>query len=89
MFDGVNDTLRHAEKLVQLLKGLECRVNLIRFHPIPDSSLRPSKAQAVEQLQQYLMKKGIVTTVRASRGMDILAACGMLSTAKKNSSPTV
>jgi 23S rRNA (adenine2503-C2)-methyltransferase len=84
MFDGVNDTQRHAEKLAQLLKGLECRVNLIRFHPIPDSDLRASKDHTIEQFQQYLMKKGIVTTLRASRGMDILAACGMLSTAKKN-----
>ena len=84
MFDGVNDTQRHAEKLAQLLKGLECRVNLIRFHPIPDSDLRSSKNYVIEQFQQYLMKKGIVTTLRASRGMDILAACGMLSTAKKN-----
>lgn len=83
MFDGVNDTPRHAEKLAQLLKGLECRVNLIRFHPIPDSDLRSSKNHTIEEFQQYLMKKGIITTLRASRGMDILAACGMLSTAKK------
>ena len=83
MFNGINDTMRHAEKLAQLLKGLECRVNLIRFHPIPDSDLRSSDERTIEQLQQYLMKKGVVTTVRASRGMDILAACGMLSTAKK------
>lgn len=82
MFDGVNDTIRHAERLAQLLKGLECRVNLIRFHPIPDSDLRSAKEQAIEQFQQYLMKKGVVTTVRVSRGMDILAACGMLSTVK-------
>ena len=84
MFDGVNDSLRHAERLAQLLKGLECRMNLIRFHPIPDSNLRSSKEQIIEQFQQYLMKKGVITTVRASRGMDILAACGMLSTAKKS-----
>ena len=84
MFDGVNDSLRHAERLAQLLKGLECRMNLIRFHPISDSNLRSSKEQVIEQFQQYLMKKGVITTVRASRGMDILAACGMLSTAKKS-----
>ncbi|MDR0659486.1 MAG: 23S rRNA (adenine(2503)-C(2))-methyltransferase RlmN [Prevotellaceae bacterium] len=83
MFDGYNDTPRHAERLAQPLKGLECRVNLIRFHPIPDSNLRSSTDDAMNRFQQYLMKKGIVTTVRASRGMDILAACGMLSTAKK------
>lgn len=81
MFKGVNDTSRHAERLAMLLKGLECRVNLIRFHPIPDSELRPSPEQTIEQFQQHLMKRGIITTVRASRGMDILAACGMLSTA--------
>ncbi len=83
MFAGWNDTPRHAAALAQLLRGLECRVNLIRFHPIPDSPLRPSSEQAIEFFKNTLNEKGIITTVRASRGMDILAACGLLSTQQK------
>ncbi len=83
MFAGVNDTPRHAEGLAKLLKGLDCRINLIRFHPIPDSNLSTSPASVIENFQQHLMNKGFITTLRASRGMDILAACGMLSTAKR------
>lgn len=84
MFDGWNDTQRHADELLDLLQGIECRVNLIRFHPIPDSPLKPSTPQAIERFQRYLMSNGLMTTLRASRGIDILAACGMLSTAKEN-----
>lgn len=80
MFDKVNDTLRHSEALAKLLHELDCRVNLIRFHQIPDSDLRPSKIENIEKFQKYLNSKNILTTLRASRGTDILAACGMLST---------
>lgn len=79
MFNSVNDTLRHSKALAKLLQGLSCRVNLIRFHEIPDSSLSPSADITIQQFQQYLNGKNIVTTIRASRGKDILAACGMLS----------
>jgi 23S rRNA (adenine2503-C2)-methyltransferase len=82
MLAGVNDSPREAKNLIRLLNGLRCRVNLIRFHPIPDSSFLPSSEITVRHFADMLCKKGIVTTVRQSRGMDIKAACGMLSTGK-------
>lgn len=80
MFRDINDSPRHVKALTKLLSGLRCRVNLIRFHPIPDTPLACSSEQAIETFQQGLVQKGIRTTVRASRGQDIFAACGMLST---------
>ncbi len=82
LFAGVNDTPRHATELVKLLQGLECRINLIRFHSIPDSSLEPSGEAQIEKFKTILNNKGLLTTVRSSRGQDILAACGLLSTKK-------
>lgn len=79
MFAGVNDTKRHADALIRLLRGLECRVNLIRFHKIPDSPLDTSPTEIMEQFQRRLLSAGVMTTIRASRGEDILAACGMLA----------
>lgn len=79
MFAGVNDTKRHADGLIRLLKGLRCRINLIRFHPIPDSSLKPSDDGTIEQFKARLNNAGIITTLRASRGQDIMAACGLLA----------
>jgi 23S rRNA (adenine2503-C2)-methyltransferase len=83
MFKGQNDTMRHARELVRLLSGLECRVNLIRFHEIPDVDLHSSEIEKIVQFRDYLSENHITTTIRKSRGEDILAACGMLSTAKK------
>ena len=82
VFGGLNDTERHAREIVRLLRGLECRINLIRFHQIPDSDLRGADEQKMEWLRDYLTSHGIFTTIRASRGQDIYAACGLLSTAK-------
>ena len=79
MFAGVNDDKRHADALARMLRGLECRVNLIRFHRIPDSPLAPSPMPVIEQFKERLNSAGVLTTLRASRGEDILAACGMLS----------
>ena len=79
MFDGVNDSKRHADALTRMLRGLECRVNLIRFHEIPDSNLRTSPMPVIEKFRERLNKSGIMATIRASRGEDIMAACGMLS----------
>lgn len=79
MFAGVNDTKRHSQELIRLLRGLECRINLIRFHKIPDSPLQTSPTPVMEQFMQRLNAAGITTTIRASRGEDILAACGMLA----------
>ncbi|MDR2652616.1 MAG: 23S rRNA (adenine(2503)-C(2))-methyltransferase RlmN [Prevotellaceae bacterium] len=84
MFDGINDTPRHSRELARLLQGLDCRINLIRFHQIPDNDLRPSKDETIEKFQKYLNDKNILTTLRSSRGTDILAACGMLSTKEMN-----
>lgn len=79
MFEGVNDTKKHADTLAGMLRGLECRVNLIRFHRIPDSRLRPSPLPVIELFMKRLNDAGITATLRASRGEDILAACGMLA----------
>ncbi|MDR2802116.1 MAG: 23S rRNA (adenine(2503)-C(2))-methyltransferase RlmN [Prevotellaceae bacterium] len=83
LFAGVNDSPHHANELAILLQGLECRVNLIRFHAIPESPLQPSSEMQLEKFRNHLNKKGILTTVRASRGQDIFAACGLLSTLKQ------
>lgn len=83
VFDGVNDTPAHAKELIQLLDGLVCRVNLIRFHQIPDVSLRGTTYERMEAFRDYLTGHGVFTTIRASRGEDIFAACGLLSTSHK------
>ena len=82
-FGGLNDSPLYGREIVRLLEGLECRVNLIRFHEIPGVSLPSSDEQRMEALRDYLTHHGITTTIRASRGQDILAACGLLSTAKQ------
>ena len=79
MFAGFNDTKAHADALARLLKGLECRVNLIRFHKIPDFPYGTSADVVIENFRQRLLSSGIVATLRASRGEDIFAACGMLA----------
>ena len=79
MFNRLNDTKAHADAIVRLLKGLECRVNLIRFHAIPDSELQPSPDAVIGQFRERINAGGITATIRASRGEDIFAACGMLS----------
>ena len=83
VFGGVNDSVAHAREIVKLLKGLDCRVNLIRFHQIPDVPLHGADEKKMEELRDYLTAHGVFTTIRASRGEDIFAACGLLSTSKK------
>ena len=83
VFQGVNDSMQHAKAILRLLKGLDCRINLIRFHPIPDIPLHGVDDKKMELLRDYLTDHGITTTIRASRGQDIYAACGLLSTSKK------
>ena len=77
-WSGVNDTPKHANELLRLLKGLDCRINLIRFHAGVDKSFTNSDERQMEWLRDYLTGHGITTTIRRSRGEDILAACGML-----------
>ncbi len=82
-FSGLNDSLTHGREIIRLLQGLECRVNLIRFHQIPGVDLPGADERRMEQLRDYLTSHGVFTTIRASRGQDIYAACGLLSTAKQ------
>ena len=83
VFGGLNDSTTYAKEIVKLLRGLDCRVNLIRFHQIPGVDLHGADEARMEALRDYLTAHGIFTTIRASRGQDIYAACGLLSTAKK------
>ena len=83
MFSGWNDDKRHADGLIRLLRGLECRINLIRFHEIPDFNLKSSQMGIIEIFQNRLNKAGLIATIRTSRGEDILAACGQLSGSSK------
>lgn len=80
MWRGVNDDIAHAEMLVKLIGDIECRVNLIRFHKIPGVKLDPASDERMLMFRNFLNSKGITATIRASRGEDIEAACGMLST---------
>lgn len=79
MWRGVNDDTRHAIAVAKLLKGLDCRINLIRYHVIPDSPLLPSTTATMEAFRDQLNELGFIATIRASRGEDIMAACGMLA----------
>ena len=88
LFDGVNDTMRHAVELLKILKGIDCRINLIRFHNIPGVHLKSSSTEKMNFFRDYLNNNGITTTIRRSRGEDIFAACGMLSSAEKDKLPT-
>lgn len=83
LFKGVNDSTVYAKELVRLLHGLECRVNLIRFHAIPNVPLEGTDMDTMISFRDYLTNHGVFSTIRASRGEDIFAACGMLSTAEK------
>ena len=79
LIDGENDTPRHALATARLLAGLECRVNLIACHEVPGKPYRKSSRQTIENFQKTLQGKGIVCTLRKSRGEDIMAACGLLA----------
>jgi len=80
VFGELNDTQKHVKELARLLNKTRCRINLIRFHPVPNVPLPPTNEQRLVEFQRALNDKGIVTTIRASRGLDIDAACGLLST---------
>ena len=79
MFRGLNDDQQHAQRLIDALKGLDCRVNLIRFHESPEAPYRTSMPTAIKAFQDYLNRHGVICTLRASRGQDIDAACGLLA----------
>ena len=83
MFKGLNDDIAHAAELVRLLKGLRCRVNLIRFHASPEMPYKTSDERTMTAFEDYLNAHGVTCTIRASRGEDIMAACGLLAGKKK------
>ena len=84
VMEGLNDSPAHIKELCRLLNGIKCRMNLIRFHKIPDSPYFSPSNDRMIAFRDALTAKGIQTTIRASRGEDIKAACGLLSTAEKN-----
>ena len=83
VMSGLNDSPRHIRELTRLLNGIKCRINLIRFHRIPDSPYFSPGDEAMVRFRDALTARGIQTTIRASRGEDIQAACGLLSTRLK------
>ena len=83
VLEGMNCSQRHIKELSRLLDGIKCRINLIRFHKIPDSPFFSPELERIIEFRDTLTKRGIQTTLRASRGEDIEAACGLLSTAEK------
>ncbi|MDE5730177.1 MAG: 23S rRNA (adenine(2503)-C(2))-methyltransferase RlmN [Alistipes sp.] len=84
VLSGRNDSPRHIRELCRLLDGVKCRINLIRFHKIPGSPYFSPDDRAMTAFRDALTAKGIHTTIRASRGEDIQAACGLLSTAQRS-----
>jgi len=84
LFNGLNDTPLHVKELARLLNGIKCRINLIRFHPVPGTPLVSPDEETILHFKNQLNDKGIFTSVRASRGQDIYAACGLLSTKEQN-----
>jgi 23S rRNA (adenine2503-C2)-methyltransferase len=86
LFQDMNDSIAHVNQLAKLLNGLRCRVNIMHFHSIPGSGLMGANDETLVRFRDQLNKKGIIATIRTSRGEDILAACGMLSTGKLSNS---
>ncbi len=84
MFKQLNDTAAHADKLSEMLKGFRCRINLIRFHPAGYIPLKCSDESTIYEFRDMLNKRGVIATIRASRGQDISAACGMLAATDNN-----
>jgi 23S rRNA (adenine2503-C2)-methyltransferase len=80
MFRGINDTRRHVNELARILNGIRCRMNLIRYHKVPGIPLEGSDDATIYDFMEALRRKGIYTSLRQSRGVDISAACGLLST---------
>ncbi|MEQ1601226.1 MAG: 23S rRNA (adenine(2503)-C(2))-methyltransferase RlmN [Methylophilaceae bacterium] len=79
MLDGVNDTLTHAKQLLELVKSVPCKFNLIPFNPFPNSGYGTSKTDNIRRFRDVLMQAGHVVTTRKTRGEDIDAACGQLA----------
>lgn len=84
LFEGINDSPRHIKELTRILNGIKCRINIIRFHPFPGSDLKSPGNETTIAFREALNAKGILATIRSSRGLDINAACGLLSTLEQN-----
>lgn len=80
VFKDMNHSQRHVNELARIVNGINCRINLLRFHPIPDTPLTAPSDTDIESFKSALEAKGFITTIRKSRGQDIYAACGLLST---------
>ncbi|KGN79053.1 ribosomal RNA large subunit methyltransferase N [Porphyromonadaceae bacterium COT-184 OH4590] len=83
VFEGLNDSIRHAQGMVKMLKGIFCRVNLIRFHEVEGLDFKSPNMEKMQNFRDYLNKNNIISTVRRSRGEDIAAACGQLKNSHK------
>lgn len=83
MLQGENDDISHAAEVAKLLNGMRCRVNLIRCHATPDGRFKAPSMPAIAAFRDYLVRHGITCTLRASRGEDIMAACGLLAGQRK------
>jgi 23S rRNA (adenine2503-C2)-methyltransferase len=79
MLDGVNDRPEHAKQLLELVRDVPCKFNLIPFNPFPNSEFRRSPAETIRRFAGILNEGGFVTTTRKTRGDDIDAACGQLA----------
>ncbi|TFG40533.1 MAG: radical SAM protein, partial [Bacteroidia bacterium] len=84
LFKGINDSPLHIKELARILNGIKCRINIIRFHSFPGSDLSSPGMDATIAFREALNAKGILATIRSSRGVDINAACGLLSTLEQN-----
>lgn len=84
LFKGMNDTQSHVRELARILNGIKCRINIIRFHHIPGTEFESPDQEATISFREALNAKGITATIRSSRGEDISAACGLLSTLEQN-----
>ncbi|HNY15092.1 MAG TPA: 23S rRNA (adenine(2503)-C(2))-methyltransferase RlmN [Bacteroidales bacterium] len=84
LFRGINDTPAHIREMARILNGIKCRINIIRFHKLPGSEFESPGIEETTRFRDALNSKGILTTIRSSRGVDIEAACGMLSTLELN-----
>jgi 23S rRNA (adenine2503-C2)-methyltransferase len=87
LFKDMNDSPRHIKELARILNGIKCRINIIRFHKVPGSEFFSPDDSETIKFKEALNNKGILTTIRASRGLDIQAACGLLSTLELNKPP--
>lgn len=80
VFKGINDSIRHAKKLVEITKGIKCKINLMSFHPFEGAEFESPEHDRITAFRDYLTEHGVYSTIRLSKGRDIDAACGMLST---------